>query len=306
MNLEPEGITEHLPPRRVETPAVSIVLPTYNRARLLPRSVESVLAQTQTDLELIIVDDGSQDETRALVAEFRERDPRVAYLREQNLGLPRALNNGFRVARGEFWTWTSDDNRYFPEAIAALSRYLREHPAVALVYGDMLRRRRPGLVFEPPKYRAAVWRNNVLGAAFLYRAALARQVGEYDAALRMVEDYDYLLRLSYLGEVAHWPYIIYEYGEFDDSLTSTRRFEFLDAFERLLDKHARLGHAARPALSDLAIQISGECRRRGRRWDGVRLGAAALCRWPLNWRAYRSTALAVLAWIGQRGRTPDK
>ncbi len=315
MKLRPEGVTEWRAPRRPGPPLVSIVLPTYNRAALLPQSVDSILGQTERDLELLIVDDGSGDETREYAARMREQDPRVGYMREQNLGLPRALNNGFRAARGEFWTWTSDDNRYFPEAIERLSGYLRGHPEAGLVYGDMIQRREQGLVFNPPAYRDTFWRNSLFGAAFLYRAAAARQAGEYDASLRMVEDYDFMLRLSYVAEVGHWPYIIYEYGEHEESLTSTRPMEHLRAIGRMFEKHRRLGLASRRDLSDLAIQISGTSRRRSQCWNGIRFGIKAICLWPFNWRAYRSTLFAFV--VGARrgwgsaqapgaGRVPDK
>ncbi len=234
-------------------------------------------------------------------------------MREQNLGLPRALNNGFRVARGEFWTWTSDDNRYFPEALDRLSRFLREHPETGLVYGDMIQRREAGMVYNPPAYRDTFWRNSLFGAAFLYRASTARQAGEYDPSLRMVEDYDFLLRLSYVAGVGHWPYIIYEYGEHEESLTSTRPFEHLQAIGRMFEKHRRLGRASRRELSDLAVQISGTSRRRGRYRDGLRFGFKAACLWPVNWRAYRSAVFALVrgtleGWRGAQpaGPAPDR
>ena len=302
MNLKPEGIVEHLPPRRPEAPAISVILPTYNRAAMLGPSVASVLGQTERDLELIIVDDGSKDGTRELVEEFRRQDPRVGYLREQNLGLPRALNNGFRVARGEFWTWTSDDNRYLPEALECLARILRQRPGAAIAYADMLLRRREGLLCLPPRYPENRWANNVFGAIFLYRATLARQAGEYDPALRMVEDYDFLLRVSRLGEVVHWPYILYEYGDHEGSLTNTRQLEHLRALARMLAKQRQLGGARRRELSDLAIQAAGVSRRRGQCWTGLGLALQAVGLWPLNPRAYGSAALALAACVAQGGR----
>src|SRR5690348_15907921 len=98
---------------------VSIVLPTYKRMDVLPHAIRSVLAQSYADFELIIVDDNSPDGTERVVASFT--DPRIRYVRnDENQRLPRALNRGFSLARGEYLTWTSDDNLYAPEAIARM------------------------------------------------------------------------------------------------------------------------------------------------------------------------------------------
>ena len=99
-----------------DTPLVSIVLPTYKRAHVLPNAIRSVLNQTYANLELIIVDDNSPDDTPEVVKSFR--DARVKYVRnEPNLKLPRALNKGFSLARGTYLTWTSDDNLFADDAI---------------------------------------------------------------------------------------------------------------------------------------------------------------------------------------------
>src|SRR5215468_4846876 len=103
-------------------PLVSVVLPTYNGSRYLRGAVESVLAQTLADFELIVVDDCSTDATPALVAELAARDPRIIAVRhEANRKLPGALNTGFARARGRYFTWTSDDNLYAPAALARLA-----------------------------------------------------------------------------------------------------------------------------------------------------------------------------------------
>src|SRR5512137_2512935 len=99
-----------------DKPLVSIVLPTYKRAHVLPHAISSVLNQTYTNLELVIVDDNSPDDTLEVVKLFN--DSRIHYVKnEPNLKLPRALNRGFSLARGEYLTWTSDDNLYAPTAI---------------------------------------------------------------------------------------------------------------------------------------------------------------------------------------------
>ena len=104
----------------------SIVLPTYNHAKFLGPALQSILGQTFGDFELIIVNDGSTDETAALLAGVQH--PKVRVITQENQGLPRALNNGFATARGEYWTWTSADNIAGPTWLEELVKALNESP----------------------------------------------------------------------------------------------------------------------------------------------------------------------------------
>ena len=117
---------------------ISIVLPVYNGERFLRESIDSVLAQTYTNWELLIVDDCSTDNTAAIVHEYVQKDSRVQYYKnEKNLRLPRNLNRGFSLARGDYLTWTSDDNVFWPTALEkmynALRRDLYMHPVTLLM-----------------------------------------------------------------------------------------------------------------------------------------------------------------------------
>ena len=101
-----------------EKPLVSIVLPVYNGEKYLRESLDSILAQTMEDWELIAVDDCSKDATPQILADYAASDSRIRVMRNaENQRLPRSLNIGFAEARGEFLTWTSDDNAYAPEAL---------------------------------------------------------------------------------------------------------------------------------------------------------------------------------------------
>lgn len=94
-------------------PKVSIVLPTFNGSKYIKQSVESVLSQTFTDFELIIVNDCSTDDTLSICNELKELDSRITIIsNETNKKLPASLNIGFRRAVGEYFTWTSDDNLF--------------------------------------------------------------------------------------------------------------------------------------------------------------------------------------------------
>ncbi len=172
-------------------PLVSIVLPTLNGSRFLAASLQSIVRQTYPHWELIIVDGGSTDGTLAIVDGFN--DPRIKVVRQSDNThrLPGALNAGFAQAAGEYYTWTQDDDYFQPEALAVMVTALAASPAVAMVYtgfhfidehGHPLREAEVG----PPD---GLRRSNVVGHCFLYRRAIAEQVGPYDPAFLMAEDF---------------------------------------------------------------------------------------------------------------------
>ena len=96
----------------------SIVLPTYNGEEFLSNSIESVINQTFQDWELIIVNDCSTDNSLSIAEEYFKKDNRIRIINNaENKKLPESLNIGFREAKGDYFTWTSDDNEYYPNAI---------------------------------------------------------------------------------------------------------------------------------------------------------------------------------------------
>ncbi|MDD5008123.1 MAG: glycosyltransferase [Syntrophorhabdaceae bacterium] len=179
-----------------KTPKISIVLPTYNGTRFLHESIASCLDQSCKDIELIIVDDCSTEDVSRITGRFN--DERMRLIRnESNLGLPGALNEGFRVAAGDYLTWTSDDNYYAQGAIEAMRDRLDENPAIDFVYcnytfidndgrlGESIRTGVPGELDS----------SNCIGPCFLYRRRVYEVVGDYDRNCSLAEDYDYWLRV---------------------------------------------------------------------------------------------------------------
>lgn len=207
-------------------PLVSIVLPTYNGARYLAEAVESVIAQSYTNWEMIIVDDASTDRTPDIIAAYAAKDARIRTVRHlSNRRLPGALNSGFEAARGEYLTWTSDDNRFRPDAIAEMVAFLESHPEIGLVYADCSaiddRGRNVGMFYTAePEFLPF---GNSVGACFLYSRHVRDQVGKYADDLFLVEDYDYWLRIAKSFKVARLPKDLYLYRAHDQSLSSRRR-----------------------------------------------------------------------------------
>jgi glycosyltransferase involved in cell wall biosynthesis len=222
-------------------PLVSVVLPTFNRAHLIEAAVRNVLAQDYPDFELIVVNDGSTDATAEVLGGLQRElaDPRLRVITKQNGRVPRALNSGFEQARGEYLSWTSDDNAYRPGAISAMVRSLEREPQAVLVFADVQLIEpdgKPGEVIHTGPVEDLSWRN-VVGGCFLYRRTAAQQAGAYDPSMELVEDYDYWLRLAQVGELVRLPRVLYDAGSGPDTLTWRRTLEMWGKTARLVERH---------------------------------------------------------------------
>jgi glycosyltransferase involved in cell wall biosynthesis len=206
---------------------VSVVLPTYNGSRYLAEAIEGCLRQTYPYWELIVVDDASTDETPRIVESFQRREGRIRAVRnDTNMKLPHSLNRGFRISRGQYLTWTSDDNVYRPDALSVLVGHLEENVDIGLVYAsfsvlDESGRAVPGWAGPPEELLI----RNVVGGCFMYRRHLRDVVGDYDPRLFLAEDYDYWLRSLAVSRLAWIDRDLYVYRSHPESLTSRRRTE---------------------------------------------------------------------------------
>ncbi len=231
---------------------VSIVLPVYNGERFLRESIESVLSQTYSNWELLILDDCSGDSTPEIAKAYAEKDSRIRYYRnEKNLQLPGNLNRGFSLARGEYLTWTSDDNRFRPEALERMAETLDHHPDAGFVFASCRIINAEGEEIEyimvsqdSPKWIVGI---NTVGACFMYTRQVYEQIGDYDAELKLVEDFDYWQRICAVFRAVGIEDILYDYRWHDGALTSTMKKEvFRGNMEKMLRKN-------RPAFGRLSV-----------------------------------------------------
>src|ERR1051325_8841535 len=116
---------------------VSVVIPSYNRAYCIATTVDSTLAQTHTNLEILIVDDGSSDGTRELIAERYRDEQRVRYIYQDNAGVSAARNHGLRVARGQYLALLDSDDIWLPWKVEAQLRCLAALPTAGMIWTDM-------------------------------------------------------------------------------------------------------------------------------------------------------------------------
>jgi glycosyltransferase involved in cell wall biosynthesis len=203
-------------------PKVSIVLPTYNGARYIKKSIDSCLNQTWKNIELVIVDDGSTDNTPEIIKSHK--DKRIKYFRhEKNRGLPHALNSGFAKSTGKYLTWTSDDNYYAEEAIERMLSFLRERNC-SFVYCDYYMFEEDSLSNQCVKLAdcPALQNGNEIGPCFLYSREVMETIGSYDPVTELAEDYDYWIRASKKFTMCHINEPLYFCRFHNKSLTSQR------------------------------------------------------------------------------------
>ena len=212
----------------MKNPKVSIVLPCYNGAKMIGEAIESVIAQTYQDWELIIVNDCSTDNTLEVAQSYAKKDQRIrVFSNEKNSKLPATLNHGFREAKGELWTWTSDDNLLLPTMLEEFVDYFDKHPEVGFVTSDLANIDINGKIISydilPDNIQDKMPLNNCGGASFMYRSSIAKKIGEYREDLFLAEDYEYWMRLCFNTKLAHYPKVLYHYRVHTNSLTATRK-----------------------------------------------------------------------------------
>lgn len=209
---------------------VSIVLPCYNGAAHLAASIESCIAQTYQDWELIIVNDCSKDNSLEIMKDYEQRDSRIFVIdNEKNLKLPGALNRGFAEAKGRYLTWTSHDNRMAPTMLEEMVAYLDGHPEIGLVTANyaafsLTTGERLYEVSMPDPQRNLP-RFNTICYAFLYRREVLDKIGGYDENLFLIEDYEYWVRLWLNFQIGKIDKVLYYTGVGDTTLTMSRKKE---------------------------------------------------------------------------------
>ena len=189
--------------RRLIPPTVSVVMPTYNRADLLPRAIESILNQTFTDFEFIIVDDGSTDNSSAVLAAYADKDNRIILLRNpQNKGIAYSRNKGNDAARGKYIAIMDSDDISLPTRLEKSVAYLENHPDITAVNATYTKTTSPVPNNWVPKKRLDVLMN--LGNYFTNLAVVRRDFIQnhhirYNEAFISSEDYDFWRQIIFAG-----------------------------------------------------------------------------------------------------------
>lgn len=207
----------------MSSPSLSVVMPTYNAAEYIERSLESILRQSFEDYELIIIDDGSTDGTIELIE--KQEDDRIHLIqREDENGITSALNRGIDETRGQYVARHDADDWSSPDRFDKQITYLESHPDVALLGtgaylvdedGQQISRRR---VLENPRVENLIEHNEFVHGSVMMRQDALADLGGYDERFVTAEDYDLWLRLADAYSVANIDEPLYHFRQHDESI----------------------------------------------------------------------------------------
>ncbi|HAV43454.1 TPA: hypothetical protein DCX15_05510 [bacterium] len=184
---------------------VSIIMATYNRGYIIGRAIESVLNQTHKDFELLIIDDGSTDNTQEVVKRYP--DSRIRYEWFEHRGFPSARNQGLSLITGEYITYLDSDSSWRPEFLEVMIKTLNELPEIEMVYCtyeviyQILRDGEWQNVNKAVKrnsydYKKLLRANFIELCAALHRKGCLERIGKFDERLDCLVDWDFLIRLG--------------------------------------------------------------------------------------------------------------
>jgi glycosyltransferase involved in cell wall biosynthesis len=204
---------------------VSVIIPCHNQAHFLGDAIESVLAQSYPNFEIIVVDDGSTDNTSEVAARY----PGVQCIRQTNQRQAAARNTGLRHSGGNYLVFLDADDRLLPEALERGLACFEAHPECAMVAGHYRRIGADGLVLEePPRQRVTVeyytefLRRNCIAVpgAVMYRRSVFEKVGDFDSEMVPCEDYDLYLRIARQLPIHCHEQVVAEYRQHGANVTS--------------------------------------------------------------------------------------
>ena len=256
-------------------PLVTVIIPTYNRSWILSAAIDSVLTQSYPHFELLVVDDGSTDDTSALLQDYGGR---IRILRQPNQGVSAARNLGIAAATGSLIAFLDSDDLWLPAKLARQVDFFRAHPQALIcqtqetwvrngvrVNPKKRHRKRSGMIFEPSLELCLV-----SPSAVMLRRELLDVVGCFDVSLPACEDYDLWLRIG-----SRWPIflmdepLILKHGGHADQLSNTPSLDKyrIRSIQNLLDRGGLTAvqsrAAARVLIRKCRIYANG-CHKRGR------------------------------------------
>ncbi len=234
-------------------PMVDIIIPAFNAARYLPAAIESVVEQTFEDWRILLVDDGSTDNTAEVISPFRERlGPKMKYIPQSNGGLPAARNTAIRNSSAEFLALLDADDVWLPNRLFESLKCFKDRPQVGLAYGRTSRIDHEGELIDTWRGNDKWVEGNIAPYIYMFEVQLPcptmtfrrkciEEVGYFDETMRATEDRDLWFRIAQQYEVAFAPEVIALYRISQNSMSADPE-RMLKAQLRFVQKHYRSPH----------------------------------------------------------------
>jgi glycosyltransferase involved in cell wall biosynthesis len=251
--------------RNSDSVAVSVVIPAYNCTEYIPAALDSVFAQTFTDFEIILVNDGSPDTEMLehLIAPYRDR---IIYCKQENRGPAAARNTGIRAARGKYLAFLDSDDCWPPEYLAAQMRLFEETPSLELVYADSLYfgdaplPRKTFITASNPNLltlgNLLLEGNQIIPSGTVASKEVIVDAGLFDESLRGPEDYDMWLRIICRGAKTAFQPTVLALRRVHSNALSSNGTKMLEAEEQVLSKLEKTSQLSQETRSLLQSRLA--------------------------------------------------
>lgn len=306
MERNPDATT----PGPARHPRVSVLMPVYNGERWIRQALDSALAQTWRDFEIVVYDDGSRDASRAIALEYQAAHPgHVRVFWQENAGLARVRNATLAVARGELLAFLDCDDVWMPHHLATAVACFDSDPGLGLVHANILRIGPEGEVLDParPRWRARhrgdpfaallLRREHISNVTAVVRRSVIDRVGEFDPRFHGCEDRDLWLRVAHDHPVRYIDEVT-AYYRMHGNNTSGNLDRMLEARRDLVAKFSRTprGYALRRrALAAIEFEAGAVLRDAGRMREARRAYLRAALREPLRAATWKGIAACWMA-----------
>jgi glycosyltransferase involved in cell wall biosynthesis len=290
-------------------PKVDIIIPAYNAAKYLAAALASVEAQTFEDWRILLIDDGSTDNTAEVAAPFMARlGQRFTYIRQENQGLPAARNTAIRNSSAEYMALLDSDDIWLPCRLAESLSYLESHPRVGVCHSSVAFVDETGKILQT--FNTPQKHGEGMIAPYIYmrkvqlpcptvtfRRRCIDTVGLFDETMRATEDRDLWFRIALHFEVGFIPKVLAHYRTSAASMSADPH-RMLQAQLRFIGKHYGAPGcgilARRVALSQCYRQYAEALQFRGERWNALKSASRSLVFYPLDLTNLRSAAAILL------------
>lgn len=306
----------------MKQPRVSVLMRVYNAERHLSAAIESILNQSFENFELIAVDDGSTDDSKAIILSFRNRDPRVVLIEhEVNSGLVAAANSALFAAKGEFSAIMDADDISVKNRLESQIAFLEKNPDVVLVGGHgyridddsdkiqplfaVLEDAEINLLLLREKFREGY--THLINPSVMFRTAVARKIGGYRQEFSSAEDRDFLLRIAEVGKLANLDQVVLYYRVHTGSVSVVKSsLQQEDAYRAIVEARVRRklspapGSAIRwvPAsprsILDEYETLAVVAARNGNYRTSFKYSCRILAKKPLSYSAWRALLVVLL------------